>query len=72
MMAAGLHPILAAAKSGISYDPVADITMSEKYLKMIWGDPDKADEAELQGNGQGEAVVIEDDRDNGDAGGGIG
>lgn len=72
MMAAGLHPILAAAKSGISYDPVADITMSEKYLKMIWGDPDKADEVEAQTNGQGEAVIIEDDRDNGDAGGGIG
>lgn len=72
LMAAGLHPILAASKSGISFDPVADVTMSEKYLKMIWGDPDKADEAEEQGNGQGEAVIIEDDRDNGDEGGGIG
>ena len=40
MLASGLHPILAAAKSGISSDPVADIAMSEKYLKMVWGDPD--------------------------------
>lgn len=67
LMAAGLHPVLAAAKSGISYDPVADMAMSEKYLKMIWGDPDKVDEAEAQGNGKGEAEIIEDDRDNGDS-----
>ena len=71
LMAAGFHPILAASKSGISYDPVADITMSDKYLKMIWGDPDKADEVEQQTDGQGEAVIIEDDRDNGEAGGGV-
>ena len=44
MLASGLHPELAAAKSGISNDPVADIAMSEKYLKMIWGDPDAPDE----------------------------
>ena len=71
LMAAGFHPILAAGKSGVSNDPVADITMSEDYLKMIWGDPTKAVEAEEQGNGQGEAVIIEDDRDTGaDATGG--
>ena len=40
LVAAGFHPELAAAKSGISNDPVADIKMSEPYLKMIWGDPD--------------------------------
>ena len=40
MIASGLHPELAAAKSGISNDPVSDIQMSEKWLKMIWGDPD--------------------------------
>ena len=44
MLASGLHPELAATKSGISNDPVADIAMSEKYLKMIWGDPDAPDE----------------------------
>ena len=40
LLSAGLHPVLAAGKSGVSSDPVADIKMSEKYLKMIWGDPD--------------------------------
>ena len=35
-----MHPELAASKSGVSNDPVADMKMSEKYLKMIWGDPD--------------------------------
>lgn len=39
LLAAGLHPELAAKKSGISNDPVADIGMSEKYLKLRWGDP---------------------------------
>ena len=74
LMAAGFHPVLAASKSGVSNDPVADVLMSEKYLKMIWGDPDRVDAAEQQGNGQGEATVIEEDRDNGDSpmGGGIG
>lgn len=65
LMAAGFHPVLAAGKSGVSNDPVADVAMSEKYLQMIWGDPDKVDEVEAQGNGQGEAIIIEDDRDNG-------
>lgn len=66
LMAAGMHPVLAAGKSGISNDPVADVAMSEKYLEMVWGDPDKADAVEAQGNGQGEAVIIEDDHDTGD------
>jgi hypothetical protein len=39
LLASGMHPQLAAQKSGISNDPVADIQMSEPYLKMIWGDP---------------------------------
>lgn len=50
LMSAGLHPVLAAAKSGISNDPVADVLMSEKYLKMRWGDPDKP---------KGESVIQE-------------
>ena len=41
LMAAGLHPELAAAKSGISSDPVKDMKMSEKWLEMIWGNPEK-------------------------------
>ena len=40
--------------------------MSEKYLEMVWGDPNKADAVEAQGNGQGEATIIEDDHDTGD------
>ena len=40
LMSAGLHPELAMAKSGISNDPVADVKMSEPYLKLVWGDPD--------------------------------
>lgn len=66
LLAAGLHPQLAAKKSGISNDPVADIKMSEKYLKMVWGDPDAAVKAEEEGNGQGEAQVIEEDNNNGE------
>lgn len=66
MLAAGLHPEIALSKSGISNDPVADVKMSEKYIKMIWGDPDKADEVEEQTNGQGEAEIIESDNNNGE------
>ena len=72
LMSAGFHPELAAAKSGISNDPVSDIKMSEKYLRMIWGDPDAADKAEQTGNEQekvaaeGEATVVEQDADNGE------
>ena len=66
LLAAGMAPELAFAKSGISSDPVSDVKMSEKYLKMVWGDPDRADEVEAQTNGQGEATIIEQDADNGE------
>ena len=66
LMAAGLHPELAAAKSGISNDPVKDMKMSEKWLEMIWGNPEKAVKAEQTNGGQGEAEIIEEDRDNGE------
>ena len=65
LMAAGLHPELAAEKSGISSDPVKDMKMSEEYIKMIWGDPAKAVEAEQTDGGQGEAQIVEEDRNNG-------
>ena len=73
LMAAGLHPELAAAKSGISNDPVKDMKMSEKWLEMIWGSPDKVVEAEQTGGGQGEAEIVESDNDNGedDTGGAV-
>ena len=59
MLAMGMHPELAFKKSGVSNDPVADVKMSEKYLRMIWGDPDKIDETEQQTGGQGEAIILE-------------
>ena len=73
LMAAGLHPELAAEKSGISNDPVKDMKMSEEYLKMIWGDPTAVDKAEKTDGGQGEAEIIEPDNDNGenDTGGAV-
>ena len=57
LLAAGMHPELAAKKSGVSNDPVADMKMSEKYLKMIWGDPDAPQES------QGEAEIVEESAD---------
>lgn len=66
LMAAGLHPELAAEKSGISSDPVKDMKLSEQYIKMIWGDPSKAVEAEQTDGGQGEAQIVESDSDNGE------
>lgn len=68
MLAMGMHPELAFKKSGLSNDPVSDVKMSEKYLKLIWGDPDAAIKAEEKpdSNGQGEAIVIEEDNNNGE------
>ena len=66
LMAAGLHPELAAAKSGISNDPVKDMKMSEKYIEMIWGNPNKVDKAEQTNGGKGEAEIVEEDADNGE------
>lgn len=77
LMAAGLHPELAAAKSGISNDPVKDMKMSEAYIKMVWGDPEAEAKAERQamksGNFEeeeqvaaGEAEIIESDSFNGE------
>ena len=77
LLAAGMHPEIAAKKSGISNDPVSDIQMSEKYLKMIWGDPDQKEKerklamksgnlAEEETATDGEATIIEEDNNNGE------
>lgn len=66
LMAAGLHPELAAAKSGISSDPVKDMKMSEKWLEMIWGNPEKVVKAEQTNGGQGESEIVEENSDNGE------
>jgi SPP1 family phage portal protein len=60
LLAAGMHPELAAKKSGVSNDPVADIKMSDKYLKMIWGDPDDPD-APAESTGEEAALEYNDD-----------
>ena len=66
LMTAGFHPELAAEKSGISSDPVKDMKMSEKYLEMVWGNPNKVAEAEQTNGGQGEAEIVESDNNNGE------
>lgn len=66
LLASGMHPELAAAKSGVSNDPAGDMKRSKKYLTMVWGDPDKADEVEEGTTGQGEAEIIEEDNANGE------
>ena len=71
LLSMGMHPELALGKSGVSNDPVADVKMSDKYLKMIWGDPDKVDAAEETNGGQGEAEIIERSVPEGDMGGAI-
>ena len=59
LLSAGMHPELAASKSGVSNDPVADMKMSEKYLKMIWGDPDALPEDEMLGESMGEEYGLQ-------------
>lgn len=67
LLAAGVSPELAFAKSGISNDPVSDVKQSEKYLKMVWGDPIEKIKSEESGNGNGEATIIEEDNNNGES-----
>ena len=43
LLASGLHPTIALAKSGISSDPVADFENSKQYMKLRWGDPEKTE-----------------------------
>ena len=58
LLAAGMHPVLAAAKSGVSNDPVADMAMSEKYLEMRWGNPNEP-------TAQPTTEIVEQDRNTG-------
>ena len=59
LLASGMAPELAAAKSGISNDPVKDMKLSEKWIKLRWGDPDKPSE-------QPKEEIIESDSNNGE------
>lgn len=63
MISSGIAPELAAAKSGISNDPVADIAKSMKWIKMIFGDPDKVEKENK--TGEGEAKIIQQDNSTG-------
>jgi hypothetical protein len=51
LLNSGVEPTLAFGKSGVSNDPNADVKMSEKWLKLKWGDPDAptADKPETTG-----------------------
>lgn len=60
LLAAGMHPELAASKSGVSNDPVADTKMSEPYLKMVWGDPNKPEQEKRS------VDIVEEDNNNGE------
>lgn len=62
LLAAGMAPVLAFAKSGVSNDPISDYAQSEKWVKMIWGDPDKVDQVEKQTTGQGEAEIVQEEK----------
>ena len=66
LLSGGMNPVLAYAKSGISNDPVSDVRMSDKYITMIWGDPDAPVEegAEVQGGKDNPAKKLE--KNNGD------
>ena len=59
LLAAGMSPELAFAKSGISNDPVSDVLMSKPYLEMVWGNPEKANANNA--TGEGEATIVERD-----------
>lgn len=51
MLGFGMSPELAFAKSGISSDPVSDVSASKGYLDMRWGDP-KAKQQTLNAENQ--------------------
>lgn len=64
LLAAGFAPELAFAKSGISNDPVQDVSISDPYLKMRWGDPAKTADTAPETN----VELVEESRTDGIAG----
>ena len=59
MLEAGLHPILALSKCGLSADPVSDFEMSKDYMRLRWGDPNEPVE-------QPKTEIIESDNNTGE------
>lgn len=49
LLSSGLSPELAFYKSGVSNDPVSDVKLSDKWLKLRWGDPDAPPEEQMAG-----------------------
>ena len=62
MLASGFAPELAFKKSGISNDPVSDVRMSEKWIRMIWGNPD---DPQSKDNVEVKEVSVSEDEDTG-------
>lgn len=60
LLSCGLAPTLALAKSGVSFDPVADYEASKPWMIMRWGDPTKAEEAPAP-----TTEIVEEDNNNG-------
>lgn len=53
LISAGLNPVIALERSGVSNDPLNDYKQSEKYFIMNWGDPDAPTDMETPINGGG-------------------
>ena len=56
LLASGLHPTLALAKSGISADPVSEYELSKEYMTLRWGNPEEK-------TAQPETAIVEETRD---------
>lgn len=56
LLASGLHPTLALAKSGISADPVSEYELSKEYMTLRWGNPEET-------SAQPETNIVEETRD---------
>lgn len=56
LIASGLHPTLALAKSGISADPVSEFELSKDFMTLRWGNPEGPKE-------QPKTEIVEETRD---------
>ena len=59
LLATGLSPELAFAKSGISSDPVSDVVESKEWLELRWGNPSKAKDSNPNVEEKVEDVSVE-------------
>ena len=61
LLSAGMAPVLAFGKSGISNDPLSDVAMSEKWLKLKLGDPDTVGIDETTPENPEEATTVDEE-----------